>query len=296
MELALAAAHFDRTVIDVYDDGNSRWLNAEIKGQFKLADDFISIFNRPTRRRMLFLAPDQYEKIKTFSLIREATTGFLYLFGEPQHDIAEIAYRTTLPLHKVANQTTVTRWATIGPSNDPGILVDSVLTPVYADTELRTLNQEGDTDQSIYNKKFMWLPRTANVIKGDILVFDNVTYKVLSTYFDTGLLSARITTEPDSRETFTYRQRAGDPTFNNGTGVYTENYDNFQISAELETLEEESDDGEITSDTLYTILIEYLAIGFTPNIGDAMILDANDKLIVKVDRVRHLESWKVVLR
>lgn len=296
MELSRVAAYFDKTQIDVFDDAAGLWIEAEVTGQFKLADDFISIFNRPTRRRMLFLSPDEYDKMKNNSLIREPVTGLLYLFGEPQFDLLEDPYRVTLPLHKVLLQTTVTRRATIGGAGDPGVLVDTALTPVYADIELRTLADDGDTDNSLHSKQFIWLPKNADVVAGDVLVFDGITYIVQVTYQDTGFLGARITSEPDSRVDFTYRQRTGDPTFNNSTGVYTPNYSNFFISAELDSIEEESDDGDIVSDTLYTVFIEYLAIGFTPNIGDAMVIDSDDRIIVKLTRERHLESWKVILR
>lgn len=296
MELGDVAKHFDKTNIDVYNELISEWENDLILGQFKLADDFISIFNRPTRRRMLFLHPDAYEKISQFSLIREAKTGFLYIFGEPQYDLADSAYRVTLPLHKVVSQTTITRRATTGPSNDPGILGDTVLPASYCDIELRTLSNEGDTDQSIYEKHFIWLQKTVDLIKGDILVFLGETYKVLSVYKDTGFTGARITNEPDSRETYTYRQRSGDPTYVPLTGAYTLNYNDFQISAELEGIESESDDGNITFDVLYTVLIEYSLIGFTPAIGDAITIGGKDKVVVKVERPKHLESWKVTLR
>lgn len=296
MELSQAASYFDKTYLDIYDNVNELWLNKEVIGQLKLSDDFISIFNRPTRRRMLFVSPTEYDKMKNFSLLRENDTGFLYLFGEPQYDILETAYRTTIPLHKVALQTTVTRRATIGPGNDPGVLLNTTLPAVYADIELRTISDDGETDNSIHSKHFMWFPSDSDVIKGDKLVFDEVDYKVLTTYKDIGFLGARVTDEPDSREDFTYRQRTGDPTFNSSAGTYTPNYTNFFISAELEGLQEDSESGSITKDKLYTIQIEYKAIGFTPNIGDAMILDSKDRVIIKIDREKHLESWGVTLR
>jgi len=296
MELKLAASYFDKTSIDVYDDTAVEWSNSLIKGQFKLADDFISIFNRPTRRRMLFLSPDEYSKISNFSLIREPESGFLYLFGEPQHDLMESSYRTTLPLHKVRSQTTVNRRGTVGPTNDPGGLVDSFLTPVYADIELRTLTQEGSTDKSIYTKEFMWMQKDADVIKGDILLFEGITYRVLQTYLDTGFKGARITDEPDSRENVTYRKRISDDTYNNTTGGYTKNLQDFVIAVEIQGSKAEDDQGEIALDKTYTVLIEFAAIGSPPESGDFIVIDTEDREIIKVEREKNLASWKVVLR
>ena len=76
MELNSISGYFDDVTLDVLK-ADGTWSMNRLKGQLKLADDFISIFNRPTRRRMLVLTPAQHKRLNgTVVRIQEADEVF----------------------------------------------------------------------------------------------------------------------------------------------------------------------------------------------------------------------------
>jgi len=294
MNLTSIAGYFDDTSIDVLrSDGV--WQKNKFKGQIKLADDFISIFNRPTRRRMLTLSPANYKKLNgTVIRVRDADETFL--IGNPQKDLGEGGtYRVTMPLNKSADIVDIERKQVTGVGEDVGVLVSSAVGSYHMDLELRTLTAEGETLNSTISKYFFWFPSDCPIKKDDEFTYDTENFRVLEAYNDTGFRGVRVTTEKDSRENLTYRQIQGEPVFNNTTGAYVTNYRDLLISAEVKEVAsmKTGRSEKLFEDKIYTVLIESGHIGVIPTTKDLVSIDGTDRKILSAVRDRHINSWEL---
>ena len=294
MELSSISEYFDDTSVDVLRASDGVWQVAKIKGQIKIADDFISIFNRPTRRRMLLLSKREYENLNG-SVIRITEDETVYLIGNAQKDYGKGGvYRITLPLNKAESLVEVFRKSVSGPSNDPGALARVSLGNFYMDLELRTLSQEGDDLTSTFSKYFFWFDKSTNFLVGDEFDHDGKTFRVLESYMDTGFRGVRATTAEDARETLTYRQQSGQSVQTPSSGVYVTPYTNTTFSAEvLEKIESRPNGVKPFEVVIYTVLVEQNHLGVTPSTRDKVVIDSADRDIIKVVKNRRDKTWEL---
>lgn len=294
MELSRISEYFDDTDLDVLRSSDSVWQHKRITGQIKISDDFISIFNRPTRRRMLLLSETQYNNLNG-NVIRVTGSDTVYLIGNPQKDYGKGGvYRVTIPLNKAQSLVEVFRKNVTGPSNDPGALVRTSLGNFYMDLELRTLSQEGEGLNSTFSKYFFWFDNDTTFTEGDEFDYDNKTFRIVESYMDTGFRGIRATTETDARETLTYRKQSGPTVQNPATGRYVTPYSDTTFSAEiLEKIESRPNSGGVSEVVIYTVLVEQDHLGVTPSTRDKVIIDGSDRDIVKIVKNRRDKSWEL---
>lgn len=296
MELTPISGYFDDTYLDVLRSDGS-WQIRKLKCQIKLADDFISIFNRPTRRRMLVLTPDQHSRLNG-TVIRISGADEIYLIGNSQKDMgAGGVYRVTLPMNKTTDRVEIFRKCTKGTDDNPGALVRESMGFYYMDLELRTLTNEGETLSASIAKYFFWFQRDIDLLADDEFTFEDVTYRVLESFYDTGFRGARVTTEDDSREAIHYKRLSGDSVYDNETGEYSLSYNDYDISAEIsEIMESRRDSGQLYEDVIYKVLVQDEHIGFRPSTKDKVVIDDYERNIDSIIRDRHNKSWELTCR
>jgi hypothetical protein len=296
MQLSQIASYFDDQPFDVYDKATGTWLPEAIKGQLKIADDFVSLFNRSTRRRMLLLNPEEHAKLRDNNVVRVSGLTEAVMLGHPQFDASggEV-YRVTIPANSVRGEATHVRKQPTGPANDPGPLVAVNLGTIFFDLELRTVEVTGASDVVTAGKYFIYMPAGSDVQELDELTYNGVTYRLTELYDDSGFLAARATTTPDLRQTFTYTYVTDTNVFDNNTGAYTENVTTYQITGEISKVEEAEKTFNDALKTKYTIIIGTTHIGFPPRVGDRILVDGADRNILKVSRDRYADAWEVEL-
>lgn len=296
MDLKRIASYFDTQPFDVYDSVSGTWSIEAFYGQLKAADDFVSLFNRATRRRMLFVSPDQFVGIGQGSVIRISGGGEPLILGHPQEDAAfgEV-YRYTIPCNYASRFGTIKRRKPAGPANDPGPLVETVIGTSYFDVELRTVEKSGDDLTFSVGKYFLYLPYGVSIEEGDTIeVSPTEYYRIVEIYEDSGLLAARATTAEDLRQDFTYKRVNGSGTFDNNLGRYVENVTTYTVAGEVIDITSTDSTLSVASKPKYKILIPMDNIGFMPNVGDKITLDGQDRNVISVTRDRLNHSWDVV--
>lgn len=194
--------------MDGWDPVTETWVPNAFLARIDLTDRFLSNFNRPTRMRMLFSADDTvFPESRVF---RHPVTLDVYILGTTRKDTIDGSPTVALTLCRLATDTpggtagyaTITRKVVMGPPNDPGWLVDTVLAKSWIDTEFLSSSQEpGTTDLQIerYNA---FLPLSVQPREWDFITLHGVRHRVVDTFADSGLFALRIDHEDDYRKDF----------------------------------------------------------------------------------------------
>jgi hypothetical protein len=211
--------------MDGYSVATNSFTPEAFVGRVDIADRFLSNFNKPLRRRMLFSAPGTvFPASMTF---RHPGTQQVYLIGQSRSDA--LAGDPTIQLsvcHLVTDDGTsssglaeVTRRQPAGPANDPGWLVTQTLPPTFVDFEFRTSSTEADSYELKTGNYFGFVPSNTGLKEWDYITLHGKSFRVIDVFPDSGLLGLRVDLEPDSRIDFTLHIK-GARTFNRSTGEY----------------------------------------------------------------------------
>lgn len=204
-EIALRKAH---EKMEAWDPVTETFIPSAFLARIDLTDRFLSNFNKPTRRRMLFAAHDTvFPESRTF---RHPGTKDVYLLGVTRQDALEGNPYLGLTICQLVTDVpgggsglaTITRKVVQGPPDNPGWLVDTVVGRCYIDTEFRTsADEQGTTDLKIENY-YAFAPITMTFQAWDFVELHGVKYRVVDTFSDSGLSGLRIDHESDVRSDF----------------------------------------------------------------------------------------------
>lgn len=259
MDIKAAAKFFDRQEFDHYDFATSAWVLASFVGQLKVADTFVSIWNRPTRKRMLYTAP---EIVILSSVIRMSTTQEVLLVGSAQSDsFNNQVYKEVRGLHAVSETGTLQRWI-----NDPPIS-RQIIEPVFFDIELRSVNENIDKDYQQNGHFFGFFQSSSTAKKHDVVIDSlNNEFFIVETYKDSGFLAARLIKMSDDRVVLTYRKETGQ-TYNPATQQVTPTYADFEVLGRVFPYEnKDRDNSEIPTDYVSIQLdSEFVTFEIDPN-------------------------------
>lgn len=208
MKLKTIAAKKFTEKMEAWDPANNRWLPNSFLGRIDLTDRFLSNFNKPTRRRMLFTAHDVV--FPPSLTIRHPGTKDVYLLGTKRTDARDGNPYVALTILQLVTElpggtsglATITRKVVQGPPENPGWLVDTVFAKSYIDTEfLSSTEEEATTDLRIerYNA---YLPLNVQPQEWDFITLHGTKYRVLDTFADSGFFALRIDHEQDFRSNF----------------------------------------------------------------------------------------------
>lgn len=190
---------------DSYDDATEAFLPEQFAGRIDLTDRFLSIYNRPTRKRVLFTAPDT--ELPESGVMRHPMTGEVYIVGSPRQDArwdveGGSPYVKLSMLHLVTPTGTTAGIAShkrrvMGSTQD--WLTTTVLGNEYMDVEFRTSSSEKDVELGQIENYFAWLPPKTVVDTHDTLTLNDVDYLVIDVYEEMGMCALRVAKRPDPR-------------------------------------------------------------------------------------------------
>lgn len=294
MDIVKAAKYHDRQGFDTFNFNTQSWTPNAFYGQLKISDSFVSIWNRPTRKRMLTCAPDQ---APASSLIRVASSGEIFMVGTLQYDSnTNVAYRVIGGLHKAAGPAVLKRKAPTGPANNPGWAVESTILNGYADAELRSVNENQDTEIENFGHYFLFMPKDTPAQLHDTITITDIqtnrikTYYILELYVDSGYLCGRATAEPDERTNFVY-QVIGPAVYNPATQTNTPVVTSYNVTGKVTMVgQEDLAQNEILSKTIKVMILESF-IGPLPKINDKIVWNGNTYTVSWIERNANLTEW-----
>lgn len=203
----IALKHADEPM-EAWDPLTQTFVPASFMARIDLTDRFLSNFNKPTRRRMLFADNNTvFPESRTF---RHPGTKDVYLLGTTRQDalggnpylgLTILQLVTDVPGGS-AGLTTFTRKVPMGPPSDPGWLVDTEYAKAYMDTEFLTSTDEVGTTDLRVERYNAYLPITVQPVEWDFATLHGVKYRVLDTFADSGFFALRIDHEEDYRSDF----------------------------------------------------------------------------------------------
>lgn len=240
MDFVQVSRFFDRQDFDTYSTSTNLWTTKVFKGQVKIADKFVSIWNRATRRRMLYIPPEAETKLAP--VIRVSSTQDTYMVGVSQKDVHDnLHYRSVVNVQHVLGEATVVRRAPVGPPNNPGWAVASTVYTSYADYELRSTSEDDNDNILNYGKFFLFMPRDVLLEREDLVTVGSKTFYVYETYMDSGLSCARASVEPDDRANFVYKRITGQA-YNPNTQQNSATTQSFNVTGRV-SLDEDAEQG-----------------------------------------------------
>ena len=239
MKLKKIAAKYITEHMEAWDMATETWKPCSFVGRIDLTDRFLSNFNKPTRRRMLFTDNDVvYPPSLTF---RHPGTKDVYLLGTKRTDARDGNPYVSLTILQLVTDlpggtsglATITRRVVQGPPENPGWLVNTVFAKSYIDTEfLSSSDEEGTTDLRIerYNA---YLPLCIQPKEWDFIQLHGVSYRVLDTFADSGFFGLRIDHESDYRSNFILHV-AGKRTMNPQTNEWEQSPSQYNVTGVME--------------------------------------------------------------
>ena len=288
MDLLQAAQYFDTLSFDAYNFTTESWEISAFEGQLKRADDFISIWNRPTRKRMLYTPPSV---TIPSSVIRVGTTGETFLVGHVAGDShANVHYRNLCGLHQVDGRAVQRRKTPAETLGVKGWAVEATVKNTFADIELRSVNEGQETQLLNYGNYFMFMPYDADVRRHDTIEVASVRYYVLDVYVDSGMRCARATAQPDERVNFVYTS-VGSPVYSTATQTISSTNTNYNATGKVvPLLSQDLRNSEVTRNRVKVMILESF-ISFTPKIGDLVSYLGSQYKVEIVQRDASLEEY-----
>lgn len=194
--------------LEAWDPTTESWVPDAFKGRIDLTDRFLSNFNKPTRRRMLFCAPEV--EFPDSLTIRHPGSKDVYILGAPRQDARRGVVYDKMTILQLATDVpggsggyaTITRKVPQGPANDPGWLVDTIYAKCFVDTEFRTSSDEDETHDVKTENFLIYLPASVEIKAWDFVTLHGNKYQVIDSFSDSGFMSGRIDERPDTRINF----------------------------------------------------------------------------------------------
>lgn len=293
MHLKQAAGYNDRTVFDVYRAATG-WQLAAFKGQLLPADKFTPIWNKPTRKRKINTKTGV--PTESFPVVRAQPTGEIFMMGTVQQDaLHSTAYRKSAGLHMVSGTAVVSRLSPIGPVEDPGWAVNTLVATTYGDTELRSVNESQDTELDNYGHSFLLLPHDIDLQRHDtvelqILGARTNTFYVLNVYIDSGMISARVTESPDVRVNIVY-VRVGSPVYDPNTGTNVPVETSFNVTAKVDPLGTDDQPSSDYSPARIKVMVKQAWFPGAPQNEDKFVYHGGTYTITSFDSDPEQEEW-----
>jgi len=283
MDLRKPAAWFETTEFDIYDEALATWTASGLTGKIMPADRFLSNFNRPTRRRSLGLPPET--AVPASNTIRVPSTGEIYFIGALRQDAqGGYAYDKIGILHRSETLGTVNRRAPVGPSNNPGWLVETVVASHYMDVELRSTSEVDEQKQQFEGDFFVAMPPHATPQAWDRLSIGGEDYMVELTYADSGFKFVRAIKRQDHRQDFVYHSRSAAVDYDPATGVVTDGLVNYNVTGFA--MDDQLGDSNTlqTKESRLVITVEQAHIGVVPTTEDELTWNSQRRRVMRVDQ------------
>ncbi len=272
MDLRKAAAYFEGTTFDSYDEALDSWTLGSFQAKLAPVDRFLSNFDRPTQRRMLGIAPGT--TIPADNTVRVQSTQDTYILGKLRSDDKnDTEYDQVGIAHQVSSQFSVNRKAPIGAVDNPGILVNSVIGTHYGGLEFRSDSVAPEQHEGYEGEFFIILPPHADVQEWDFLSQGSDTYRVKSSYIDSGFIFARVVQRADYRKDFSYHHKSSTADYTPSTGVVIDGFVDYAVSGFARNISGEEFEYATTKDKELKIIVSQDHIGIVPSTDDQLTWD-----------------------
>lgn len=285
----MAAKYYDLLDYQNYDFATSTW-GTTFKGQLKLGDQFLSIYHRPTRKRMLYTDGTNNP---SSPVIRVVTTGEIFMVGALQPDAHDNThYRNIYSLTKPHGVAQVWRKAPVGPSNNPGWATASVVETTWADVELRSLSEDEESSLLHHGHVVVTLPYNSKVEPLDTITITGVlgqTYYVLERYVDSNLINVRAVARDDELKNMVHRSYTGQTYVNQ---VVTPAYTNYNVTGRVGSVAQDEQINGITKESI-KIFIKADWIGVVPKLKDLFVYAGMTYNVQKVSRDPLTLEWHI---
>jgi len=239
MKLKKIAAKKFTEKMEAWNPVTETWVPNSFLGRIDLTDRFLSNFNKPTRRRMLFTSDDVV--FPPSLTIRHPGTKDIYLLGTKRTDARDgnpyvaltiLQLVTDLP-GGTSGLATITRKVVQGPPENPGWLVDTVLAKSYIDTEFLSSTEEESTSDLRIERYNAYLPLNIQPREWDFITLHGTKYRVLDTFADSGFFGLRIDHEGDFRSNFVLHV-AGKRTMNPVSNEWEQTPTQYNVTGVME--------------------------------------------------------------
>lgn len=271
---------FQNVPISWYDNVQHDYLLTSDKVSISVVDQFLSNFNRPTRRRMMQCDPEM--EFGESLTLRDEGTGNLFIVGEPRSDqMRSTPYVSSYLLHLVtpvpggsAGLAQVIRKVAKGPKENPGWLEPELHARTYMDVEVAAVVHETGVEEVYENSVLVFMPRSVTVKRFDLIYINDREYRVSTMYADSGIHIAKCFEEADDRINVLYRRSAeGKPRhYDAELGEFVSTDEDYKVTVRfVKNHNFASWDAE--SQNYKDLVIEYDNIGFRPTSKDHVIID-----------------------
>lgn len=222
MHLKRIALKHANEPMDAWDPVTESWVANSFNARIDITDRFLSNFNRPTRMRMML--HDDKAKLPASQAIRHPGTHDVYIMGTTRKDARKGAPYVALTLLRLVTEVpggsaglaTVTRKEPVGPANDPGWLVETVVGKEWIDTEFLSSSEERQATDLRIERYNAFSTLNADIKDWDFITVAGKKHRVLDTFADSGLYGLRLDQEEDLRRDFVLKV-AGTRTMNKVT-------------------------------------------------------------------------------
>lgn len=296
----IASEHINEPM-EAWNEGDNTFSPGAFQGRIGPTDRFLSNFNKPLRRRMLFLRAD--EPLPDSNVFRHPGTGDVYIVGQRRGDTLKGAHYLDLRVcHLVTDEgtgssglATLTRKAPAGPSNDPGWLVETELGVTYVDLEFRTSANEPDMHEVKVENYYAFAPIQWQLKPWDFIELHGVKYRVVDTFNDSGFAGLRVDEESDTRVDFVCHLQ-GARAYDNVTHQWTDNATSYNVTGRVAKSHDFSH-WLSESEPYMDVVIEADHIGFVPK-PDTLELEYQGKRrrVSQVDTSPNAEQYRLRCR
>lgn len=299
MNIGRVATHFNANEFEYLDPVTRQWVDG-FSGRLAASDRFLSNFNRPTRKRMLYTAFDL--DLHDYDVVRLKTTGEVYLLGVSRKDTLWMDKVTQLTIcHMVtpdlsAGIAAIDRPAVLGTGDDLGWVVMQPAGETYLDLELRTTAAEPGSKETQIGHYFGFAEARIDLRDGDRLTLNGVTYVADEVAYDSGLRLLRLVNRDVHYVDMVFTIGSGTKTYDRTTGQYTTVPSTRNVSGILTDLHN-SDDGFSKDSADYTeVRIELDHIGFEPKPNMVVELNGKSYTISYVQQAEYRRQWIVRMK
>lgn len=295
MELRSIAAYFDREKFDSFDPTTGLWKLNAFTGQLKPADFFVTIWHRPTRRRMLTTAPDQEPPTPVF---RVPETGDIYLAGTIQRDANYGKhYRSTMNVQHAKGSAQIIRKYPDGAASNPGWDAEHVVQTTYIDIELRTQKDDSDTEYIVHGNYYLFTPGGSPLQDEDYVRFNGVDYWVEVVYDDSGYRVGRAIDKPDQRVNAIYTVVSSE-SYDDSAGTVAPSVTNYNVTMKLFDYEAREKENISPNTFMQKAVVKSVNLPNTvsPKIADKVAFGSINWRVIKVEHDALKNEWALELQ
>lgn len=255
-------------------DKDTHEFNVEpFTGRLGPTDRFLSIYNRPVRKRQLQVRPET--ELPSSGVCFHPATKEVYLLGSRRQDArgdvdGGSPYVEIVMAHLVTGTpggssglAVHTRKQPVGPADDPGWLEEVEIQKTYLDMEFRTSSAEAGLVDTKIENFYAWASLIVEVNQDDTFHLEGITYRVVDSFTDMGLRGMRLDRMPDTRVNFVITRKQ-EPYFDRSINAFVSSDRDYNVTGKV------TDDYNIAhwvSNDNIKVVIDRDHIGFTPTEG-----------------------------